>query len=318
MRETTLSLRRRRTSDRGWTRSILLSSYRFRLHPHHHRRRFLYLRTRHPNPAVVTHRTHQSRGWEGWRGNRCRRRGREAAAADSAWYARRWCAAHRSRGDAHAPPTNSADRHHHRRRATTTATTTTPRPYVGATPDVRSTSVFCIVVPAKPNTTTVARRRSRVRSLFFSFPFTSFSLVVLSPTSSAVPCVTLSTPLTFPTTVSVHPRALTLVISPHLSLLILSASVLHLPVSESTRKETSRSRGSGNRQTIQGRYAISSLGVLLQSRTSTAAAVAAEAVATTTPTTLDNAGKRVRRYGGGILWWQLWWRRFRWPGLWVV
>lgn len=52
-----------------------------------------------------------------------------------------------------------------------------------ATPVVRrSTSVFCIVVPAKPNTTTVARRRSRVRSFslffFFSIPFTSFSLDV--------------------------------------------------------------------------------------------------------------------------------------------
>lgn len=53
------------------------------------------------------------------------------AGARKRW--QRWRrAAHRSRGQAHAPPTTLADRHHHRRRATTTATTTTPRPYAGA------------------------------------------------------------------------------------------------------------------------------------------------------------------------------------------
>lgn len=86
---------------------------------------------------------------------------------------------HRSRGDAHAP-SRPADSHHRRRDSTTTLPSP-PRPYAArslrcrATPGAcRSTSVFCIVVPAKPNTTTVARRRSRVRSLslfFLSFPF---------------------------------------------------------------------------------------------------------------------------------------------------
>lgn len=73
-------------------------------------------------------------------------------------------------------------------------------------PASRSTSVFCIVVPAKPNTTTVARRRSRVRSLFFIFHLPLF-LSSRSPPSHPRP--RRESPLFLPAPPSFYYSALT-------------------------------------------------------------------------------------------------------------
>lgn len=123
-------------------------------------------------------------GWVSGCGNRCRRRDSAYACVvvtetggrvdGNASIPRGRARAATDHDDGRPPPRRDDD-------ATGVAAATAAVPLAEPTPGVRSTSVFCIVVPAKPNTTTVARRRSRVRSLFFHFHFTSFSLVSLLP-----------------------------------------------------------------------------------------------------------------------------------------